>query len=397
MTTTPGKDTKPSQPKPVSKGQTAILFTAFEPSGDAHAAPIIRQLIKQVPDLRIYAWGGPLMEEAGASIVQRTATDGAMGLNSLTQVSSVYRELRRIKRWSSQYRVLAHVPVDAPAANFPICRFMRKRGTRIIHLVAPQLWAWGRWRLKKLRKRTDLVLCLLPFEEQWFNDRKIPARFIGHPAINRPIDPDELKEQSHGLPQGTPRLAIFPGSRTHEVKMNLSLLLNVYNEMQSRQSSMSGLIVAANNDVAKIVRKKLKIFPTGLSMIIGQRDEAISWSDMNLCVSGTITLHIARQRKAMVGVYKTDIPTWLVSKIFLKSKFVLLPNIIAEREIVPEFAPHIGGGHAIANSLSRFLQDSKNVANQSEELQRVCNRFANKRPAEEAANLIIRIIKTGKM
>ena len=82
MTTTPGKATKPADPKPASKGQTVILFTAFEPSGDAHAAPIIRQLIKQVPDLRIYAWGGPLMEEAGASIVQRTATDGAMGLNT---------------------------------------------------------------------------------------------------------------------------------------------------------------------------------------------------------------------------------------------------------------------------------------------------------------------------
>ncbi|MCH8316184.1 MAG: hypothetical protein IIA64_09445, partial [Planctomycetes bacterium] len=126
MTTKSGKGTKPADPNLASKGQTAILFTAFEPSGDAHAAPIIRQLIKQVPDLRIYAWGGPLMEEAGASIVQRTATDGAMGLNSLSQVSSVYRELRRIKRWSNQYRVLAHVPVDAPAANFPICRFMRK-------------------------------------------------------------------------------------------------------------------------------------------------------------------------------------------------------------------------------------------------------------------------------
>ena len=82
--------------------------------------------------------------------------------------------------------------VDSPAANFPICKILRKHGTRTVHLVAPQLWAWGRGRIGKLRRRTDLVLCMLPFEEQWFNDRNIPARFVGHPAMSRPLDEDEL-------------------------------------------------------------------------------------------------------------------------------------------------------------------------------------------------------------
>ncbi len=160
---------------------------------------------------------------------------------------------------------------------------------------------------------------------------------------------------------------------------------------------MSGLIVAANENVAKIVRKKLKVFPTGLSMIHDMRDEVIAWADISLVVSGTITMHLTRQRKAMVGLYKTDILSWLAGKLILRTKFVLLPNIIADREIVPEFAPYIGGPGPIVRSIAEFIADSKNVANQSEELQRVCHRFSNKRPAEEAASLIIRLIKKGKM
>ncbi len=390
------KSEKGGPPPSEAKGQAAILFTAFEPSGDAHAAPIIAELLKQVPHLKIFAWGGPLMEQAGATLVGRTAEDGSMGLSALSKIAAVRKEIRRIRRWAQEYRVLAHVPVDSPAANFPICKVLRKQGARTIHLVAPQLWAWGRWRLAKLRRRTDLVLCLLPFEEPWFNDRKIPARFIGHPAINRSIDAEDLRSRTYGFPQGTPRMAIFPGSRTQEVKANLGLLMACYNELQGRQSGLSGLIVAANEDIAKLVRKKIKVFPTGLSMILGMRDEAIQWSDMNLAVSGTITLHITRQRKAMVGVYRTGLLSWLIAKLILRTRFVLLPNIIADREVVPEFAPHIGGPLPIVNELSHFMQDSKNVANQSEELQRVCSRFANKRPAEEGAKAIIRVIKTGK-
>lgn len=383
--------------KVAGKGQAAILFTAFEPSGDAHAAPVIAELLKKVPGLTIYAWGGPEMEAAGATIVERTAENASMGLGAVSKIFAVRRQIRTIRRWSGQYRVLAHVPVDSPAANFPICRMLRKKGARVVHLVAPQLWAWGRWRLGKLRKCTDLVLCLLPFEEQWFGDRLVPARFIGHPAINRPIDPNELKQHTHGLPQGTPRLAMFPGSRPQEVRANLGLMLSVYNELQGRHSGMSGLIVAANEDVVKLVHRKVKVFPTGLSMIRGMRDEAIAWSDVNLAVSGTITMHIARQRKAMIGIYKTDVLSWLLGKVLLRSKYVLLPNVIADREIVPEFAPYLGGAGPIVSEITQLLADSKNVANQSEELQRVCYRFANKRPAEEAANLIIRVIKTGHM
>lgn len=335
------------------------------------------------------------MEAAGATILGRTADDGTMGLKSLRHAGSVRREIKRIKQWIREYRVLAVVVVDAPAANFHVAKAVKRTGARVIHLIAPQLWAWGRWRLGKLRKLTDLVLCVLPFEEQWFNDRGVPAKFIGHPAVNRPYDENEIREQTHGLPSGGPRIAIFPGSRSQEARANIRLLTNAYTELQGRFSGASGVVCAASPTIAKIIRKKIKVFPTALHMVTGQHDGVIAWCDLALTVSGTITLDIARQRKPMIGVYKVGIPEWLIAKILVRTPFYLLPNRIAEREIIPEFVPHVGGAMPIVKWASKYLLDSKNAAIQSEELARVMSRFANKKPAEEATRLILKVIKDG--
>jgi lipid-A-disaccharide synthase len=198
----------------------------------------------------------------------------------------------------------------------------------------------------------------------------------------------------HGLPQGAPRIAIFPGSRSQEVRANIRMLVNVYNELQGRHAGMTGVIVAANQDMAKIVRRKIKVFPTGLHMVVGQKDAVIGWCDLALAVSGTITLDIARQKKPMIGVYRTGLISWLGAKLLVRGYF-LLPNRIAEREIVPEFVPHLGGAMSIVKVASQYLLDSKNSANQSEELHRVLLRFAGKRPAEEATQLIIQMLKDG--
>jgi lipid-A-disaccharide synthase len=384
--------------KPGKHGTGALVFTAFEPSGDAHAAPIIEILRERVPWLRIYAWGGPRMQEAGATLIENTVGNASMGLGALAHVLKVRKQVASIRRWSKQYRVLGHVAVDSPAANFPICKVMRrKQGARVVHLVAPQLWAWGGWRKRKLRRLTDLVLCLLPFEEQWFTERQIPAKFIGHPMINRQLDSREVQMQASGLPQGAPRLAMFPGSRAQEVKANLPLMVKAFNELQSRHSGMAGLIVANSPETAKLVKKLVKVFPTGLHLSVELADAAIMWCDLALCVSGTITLQIASHRKPMIGVYKTGIVSWLGSKVLLRTPYCLLPNIIAGREIVPEFVPHIGGTGAIVHVASQYLNDSKHGAVQSEELARVCSRFANKRPGKEAARWIIKLLTYGEI
>jgi lipid-A-disaccharide synthase len=375
------------------EAKLAILFTAFETSADALAAPVIADLCGGGEPVEVFACGGPRMEEAGATLLQRTADGGSMGFSALRRGPAVRRLIGQIRSWARDRRVVAHVPVNAPAANFPVAKAMRAAGAKVVHLVAPQMWAWGRWRLGKLRRLTSLVLCVLPFEEQWFRDHRVPARFIGHPAVNRTVDLDALREQMYGLPQGAPRLAIFPGSRAHEVRANTRLLVGVYAELQGRYAGMGGVIVAANPELAQIIRRRVRVFPSGLHMITGSTDAVIGWCELALAVSGTVTLDIAAHRKPMVGVYRTGLASWLLAKLLISSSHRLLPNIIAEREIVPEFVPYLGGPGPIVKRSSWILLDSKHGAIQAEELHRVCLRFGNHEPGREAARAILELIR----
>ncbi|MBX3354852.1 MAG: hypothetical protein KF724_04045 [Phycisphaeraceae bacterium] len=375
--------------------QAVILFTAFEPSGDAHAAPVIAALRAADSSLRICAWGGPRMREAGAEIIEESAADGVMGLSSLSRLFAVRREIGRISRWMGQYKVNLHVAVDSPAANFPICKVAHRRLVRSAHLVAPQLWAWGEWRLKKLRRLTSGVLCLLPFEEAWFRARQVPAKFIGHPRINRDLPRFDIDSRRGTLPTGTPRILLLPGSRTSEVSRNLRLLVRSFTDLQDRHRGTVGLICCATDAHARLVRHLVPSLPTGLHVIAGDLDAAIAWCELALTVSGTVSLDLTRQFKPMVGVYKVSLLSRIGAALLLRTPNRLLPNIIAERRVVPEFVPHWGGARAITEAADHLLQDSRRMAQASEDLKRVAARFRGHSPDEEAAKLLLELMDQG--
>lgn len=372
-----------------------ILFTAFEPSGDAHAAPVIAALRQRDPSLRICAWGGPRMREAGAEIIEESAADGVMGLSSLSRLLAIRREIGRIGRWLGQYKVNLHVAVDSPAANFPICKLAQRRSIRSAHLVAPQLWAWGGWRLSKLRRLTSGLLCLLPFEEAWFRERQIPARFIGHPRINRELPRVDMESRRGSLPTGTPRVLLLPGSRSTEVRRNMRLLVRSFTDIQDRHRGTVGLICCANGDLARLVRRVVPTLPTGLHVIDSDLDTAIAWCDLALAVSGTVSLDLTRHFKPMVGVYRVGLLSRIGAMFLLRTPHRLLPNIIAERRIVPEFVPHWGGAKPITEAAAHLLEDSRRMAQAADDLKRVAAKFRGHNPDSEAAELLLALIDRG--
>ena len=371
-----------------------ILFTAFEPSGDAHAAPVIAALKQLAPDVRIFAWGGPKMEAAGAEMMGSTCDDGAMGLGGFAEIHHVHKTIREIRRWAKGVPLVGYVPVDSPAANFPICKVMRKRGVRVMHLVAPQLWAWGPWRIKKLRRLTDMVLCLLPFEEAWFKERSVPATFIGHPVIARELDSTKLAQDAADYPHGAPKILILPGSRSGEIKANLGTLVRAFGELRNRNGRTEGVIVAANERIANLIRKKLQPMPSGLHLSEGDLDTAIHWADLALTVSGTVSLDLLRHDTPMVGMYNVGFVSWLLSKILLRAPYRLLPNVVANEGIVPEFVPHLKwrGSGPIRDAATELLSDTRHLAQARAALAHVRAEFAGHDPAKEAAEAILEVL-----
>ncbi|MGA0285401.1 MAG: lipid-A-disaccharide synthase [Phycisphaerales bacterium] len=380
----------------------AILFTAFEPSGDAHAAPVVARLRELAPDRPIYAWGGARMAEAGAEVVEQTAGDGVIALPSAGRIRRFMGEMRRIETFAARNRVVLHIPVDSPAANTPLAKRLRASGSRVVNLVAPQYWAWGPWRRRKLQAITDLVLCLLPFEEAWFRERGIPAKFVGHPVINRSLDRPDLERRAAELPRGRPRLLILPGSRSKEIRSNLSFLLGAFSELQARHRGMSGIVAAASREIAEEIRRRHPSMPTGLHVInVGagdgnaMLDASILWSDVALTVSGTVSLDVARQARPMVGIYRTGPLGVLVGNVMLTIPDRLLPNILAGERIVPEFVPYCGGVGKVVDAVESYLKDSRVAAETQASLKRVLSTFSGHDFAQESAEAILELLERG--
>ncbi len=374
----------------------AVLFTAFEPSGDDHASAVIAWLRRLRPDVKVYAWGGRKMAAAGAEVVEFTGKDAVMGMPGLAKIREHQQINERIGGWLQRNPVRVHVPVDSPAANFPICALSKRRGIRVVHLVAPQIWAWGSWRIRKLRRLTDLVLCLLPFEEGWFTTRGVPARFVGHVLFDEPLDLERLRREAGVLPQGSPRVALMPGSRPSEMTKNFPMMLDAFEALRESHAGLCG-VVAAVDEAAETLLRRLALerggWPAQLMMVSGQADVVIHWCQMALVVSGTVTLQIAKQGRPMVVFYKTNpvlyhaIARWLV-----RTRHFALPNLIAGSEIVPEFVPHFGGAEPIVREAVRLMDDPDEHERQRRDLAGVVARFVGLHAAEGAARAIAEMV-----
>lgn len=371
----------------------AVLFTAFEPSGDDHASAVIRELKRRRPDLPVYAWGGPKMRRAGAEIIAETGHDAVVGLPGLDKILHHLRMNRDIARWIKAHpHVRLHVPVDSPAANFPICKIARKAGLKVMHLVAPQLWAWGSWRLKKLRKRTNLVLCLFPFEEGWFGARGVPARFIGHPLFDEALDLDTLTEKARALDQGSPNIAIMPGSRPAELRRNFPVLLAAFRELKRRHPGARGLVAATTEAVRESLYQRanrLGGWPDGLDVRVGETDLVVRWCDLALAVSGTVSLQIARQSKPMVIVYKVNKLNYnAVGRLVITTPYLTLPNLIASQEIIPELVPYFRGDNRLVEISDDLIRSPDRMEAQRLNLRAIVAKFSGKMASADAASAI---------
>ncbi|MEE2972587.1 MAG: hypothetical protein VX672_05635 [Planctomycetota bacterium] len=371
-----------------------ILVTTFEPSGDAHMAPVVRELLRRRPDLRVVAWGGPRLEEAGAEIVERTADDGVMGLGGFLKAYEIKKVIDRIDAWAAGHPVRLHVPVDSPSANFPICARLRARGARTVHFIAPKIWAWGSWRVERLRRHTDLTLCLLPFEERWFGERGVEARFVGHPVMAKPVDEVALAPHIAALPEGEPRVLVLPGSRSGEIQANLHHQLDAFARIRERHPGAVAYIRAANDRIEAMVRERIASLPAGVHLGRDDLEAAIAWADLALATSGTVSLDVARQSTPMVGSYAIAAWQMLVANIFIKAPFKLLPNIVADREVVPELVPYRRGlgCRPIVEAALPLLEDEGVRHRTIEELDGVRAAFEGFDPDLRSADAILEVL-----
>lgn len=356
-----------------------IAIVANEPSGDLLGAGLMRGLKRLHPEAVFEGVGGVHMEAEGLESLVPLERLSIMGL---VEVLKHLPELLRIRRELAA-RFLDHPPdlfigIDAPDFNLGLEQRLRQGGIPTVHYVCPSVWAWRTGRVKKIRAAADLVLCLFPFEPEFLARHGIRAEFVGHTLADAiPMDyPSVDARKRLGVEGAQPILALLPGSRMSEVQALAATFLETARHCANQIEGLQILVPLVNPRVRDAFQAEVErggYHDLSLKLIDGHARDAIAASDAVLTASGTATLETLLLRKPMVVGYRLNPLTyWIVTTFKLvKVRYVAIANLLADREIVPEFIQDRLDPPAMAKPLVQWLRDPQSAAEMREEAGRI--------------------------
>jgi lipid-A-disaccharide synthase len=321
-----------SEPRPLT-----IFFSAGEPSGDLHGANLIRQLQAKHPQVQAVGYGGPLMEAAGCRLHADLTALAVMGFLPVLSMLPKFRGLvGRAEEYFRQQRPDAVLLIDFPGFNWWIARRAKAQGIAVFYYVPPQIWAWAQWRVKKMRRLVDHVLCSLPFEEKWLRDQGCNATFLGHPFFDevrrQELDPAFLEEHRR---RAGPLVTILPGSRTQEVKMNLQTFLRAAAVVRRQVPQARFAIASFKESQAELARQAVAASGLEIEVCVGRTPELIQLAEVCMAVSGSVSLELLYQTKPTVILYHVRPWDYFLQSVLRKVKYVTLVNLLVADELFP--------------------------------------------------------------
>lgn len=339
-----------------------VALVAGEASGDILGAGLIREIKRHYPDAYCYGIGGPLMKSEGFDSLFPMERLSVMGL---VEVLGRLRELLGIRKQLRE-RLIADQPdvfigIDAPDFNLALERKLKAAGIPTVHYVSPQVWAWREGRLKKIRHAVDHMLALLPFEADYYRDHGVPVTFVGHPLADQiPMNPDqEAARQALGVSHGGgPLIGLLPGSRKTEIVKLGQLFLETARLLRKDFPDARFLIPCANKRRKKQVLAIVSEFPDlDVTVYDGQAQSVMAASDGILIASGTAVLEAALHKKPLVVSYKMAPLSYAIISRMVKVNYVSLPNLLANRALVPEVLQNEATPENLHGFMKRAIED----------------------------------------
>ena len=320
-----------------------LMFIVGEASADAHAAEVIQALRTQAPEVQIFGAGGPKMKAAGMDLLIDLTQHAVVGL---VEVLKNYGKFRRLfwelVRAAERRRPDAVVLVDFPGFNLRFAAQMKRRGIKVIYYISPQLWAWHASRAKQIERDIDLMLTIFPFEKDWYAKHapELRVEFVGHPMADR-IQKSGARDQKTVL--------LLPGSREREVAKLWPVMCKVVEQMPADVE----FIAAAVNEPMAAMMKHPRV-----KVEAGKAHELMQRATLAITASGTATMECAFYGCPMIVVYKVNWLTYLAGRALVTANWLAMPNVIAGREIVPEFIQHDAAPGRIAAAARELLQNA---------------------------------------
>jgi lipid-A-disaccharide synthase len=334
-----------------------IYFVGGEVSADNHGAALMRSLCELDGGLKFIGRGGPQMQEVAGEQFKNWIGDAAvLGLWEVLRKYGYFREqfhetLREIRESKPDAVVL----IDYPGFNLRLARALRRQAAqqKVIYYISPQVWAWNRGRITRMAHFIDLVLCIFPFEVDLYSQAGSRALFVGHPMIER------LRAKKIDTQRDENLIGLFPGSRSREVRKIFPGMLNAARELRQHNSNLRFEVAAASEELAQ----EMKPVVAGrdrqaIQISVGQTAEIMQRAWAGIVASGSATLEAAYFRLPFVLIYKVAWPTYLAARLVVNVKYLGMPNLLADEEVVPEFIQHRAKPDAIVKAVRPLIENA---------------------------------------
>lgn len=377
-----------------------ILISAGEASGDLYAAHLVTAIRRRISETDFFGCTGPRMRDAGVRTVVDANSLSVVGIvEVLRHLPRIYGEFRKLLRAVEHERPGLAILTDSPSFHMRVARKLRGLGIPIVYLVAPQVWAWKRYRVRALRRDVDRLLCIFPFEQEFFREHRVRAEYIGHP-LSRLVRPARSREEffrKHRMPLDRPTVVLLPGSRAIEAARHLPTLVEA-SVILNRQRAVNFVLAApdgaASGPAGGNFREPISGSP--IQLIEGETWDAIAHADLALAASGTVTVEAALLGTPMVTFYRVARLTWWIGRILVKVPSYSMVNLVAGRRIVPELMQDEMTGEALAREARRLLEAPEARTRMRRELAEVRNKLlGDGDPLEKAAGVVQGLLGEG--
>ncbi len=371
-----------------------LLLSAGEASGDMYAARLAAAL-KQRADVSIFGMGGPQMRAAGVETVADYSEVSVVGITEiLSHLPSLVRAMRRLVAEEERRKPALAILTDFPGFHLRLARKLKARSIKNAYYICPQFWAWRPWRVRVVRRRFALALCIFPFEEKFYGDAGVPVKFIGHPlvgAVHASVDRQAFFHEQ-GLNLEQPLVAVLPGSRAAELRQHLPIIREACLRIH-RQTRAQFVVAAAPGSAATALREGWAP-ELPLRVVEGRTYDALGAADAAIVSSGTATVEAALLDTPMVVVYRVTLLTALLAKPLVRTPFFSMVNLIAEKRVVPELVQHDFTPDRVSGEVLRLLGEPGARDAMRAGLAEVRRRLGPPGAVERAADAILTLVGT---
>ena len=386
-----------------------IYFVAGEVSADNHGAALMRCLRELDPELKFIGRGGPQMQQAAGDQFKNWIGDAAvLGLWEVLRKYGYFRkQFRETLGEIHESKPDAVVLIDYPGFNLRLAHALQRQSPRqkVIYYISPQVWAWNPGRIKRIASSVDLVLCIFPFEADLYNESGVRAVFVGHPMIER------LQAQKIDVERDPNLMGLFPGSRLREVRKIFPVMIETARLLLQARPTLHFQVAAASEQLAREMRKILANNPPlpssrgegrvrgetsqdaqVIRITVGHTADIMQHAWAGIVASGSATLEAAYFRMPFVLVYKVAWLTYVAARMVVNVKYLGMPNVLADREVVPELIQQQAKPGAIAKAAQSFMEDARTRERMISEFDAIISTLGGSGASERSARAILKEI-----